>query len=473
MKKSVKLAIIFLSLLILSFIMSAIAVLNSTTKASDKIFEGIYINNEYVGGKTKEEAKALLEEKFNKKFDNKKIEMFYEEKTYSIDYKNLKAHYDIEKAVNEAFLYGKSGNIVEKTIERYNLKKKSHNIPLQFLADTSIVEGEVKKISKELNVEPKNAKISYVSGKFTITPDQDGMAVDEKKLIDLINDSVKPEGDNAKIEIPVNVVHAEITAEALANINTKISSFTTSFKPTDVNRTGNIKLAASALNGTVVMPGQVFSMNKTLGPRTASKGYKEAPVIVNGKLEPGLAGGICQVSTTLYNASLLGNFEIVKRRAHGLSVAYVAPGRDATISGDVIDFQFKNIYKNPIYIEAVVGASTITVNIYGANEIPGIKVEIISEVYARIEPKIEYIEDSTLEEGKKVVEVKPISGLKAKTYRKIYQNGKLIKTEQLGNDTYKTQNGKIRVGTKKVANQPTPTDQTTNESNQQESTQAQ
>ncbi|WDC84585.1 VanW family protein [Caloramator sp. mosi_1] len=135
------------------------------------------------------------------------------------------------------------------------------------------------------------------------------------------------------------------------------------------------------------MPGDVFSMLKVLGPRNASQGYKEAPVIINGKLEPGLAGGICQVSTTMYNAALLGNFEIVKRKAHGLAVAYVAPGRDATIAGDSIDFQFKNNYNNPIYIEAVVETSTITVNIYGANEREGQYVEIVSEVYQRTETK--------------------------------------------------------------------------------------
>ncbi|SHE77941.1 VanW family protein [Caloramator proteoclasticus] len=455
--------IIFFSLTILFIVSSVIFLLNSTNKASNKIFEGIYINNEYVGGMTKEEANKLLNEKFNSKIQNRKIDMFYGDKKYSIDFKRLKAHYDIEKAVEEAYSYGKTGNIIEKTIQRYNLKRNPYNIPLNFVSDTTILEGEVKKIAKDINKEPIDAKISRISGKFIITPEKSGIAVDEPKLIEFIKNEIKPEGEIEKIEVPTKVVEAKIKAEALSNITTKISSFTTSFKPSDVNRTGNIKIAAKYLTGTVIMPGDVFSMIKVLGPRNENQGYKEAPVIINGKLEPGLAGGICQVSTTMYNAALLGNFEIVKRRPHGLAVAYVAPGRDATIAGDSIDFQFKNNYNNPIYIEAVVETSTITINIYGANERIGQSVEIVSEVYERTEPKVEYINDPNLPEGQKVVEIKPIAGMKVRTYRKIYQNGKLIKTEKLGDDTYKVLNGKIRVGTKKVIQNTQTQNDTINE----------
>lgn len=463
MNRGTKNAIIFtLSLFIILVLTTVFVVLNNTSKAADRIFEGIYIKDEYVGGMTKDEAKKLLEEKYGN-LSNRKIEIVYNDKNYIIDFKKLNAHYEIDKAVEEAFQYGKTGTLIDKTIKRMRLKNNPYKIPLNFVADTSIVEKEVKKIAKDINIEPKDAKISRIGGKFVIAKEESGLAVDEAKLIQLINAQVKPEGEIEKINVPVNVVEAKIKSEALSNITTKISSFTTSFKPSDVNRTGNIKIAASSITGTVVMPGEIFSMNKTLGPRTASKGYKEAPVIINGRLEPGLAGGICQVTTTVYNAALLGNFEIVKRRAHGLAVAYVAPGRDATISGDVIDFQFKNNYNNPIFIEAVVGASTITVNIYGANETQGQYVEIVSEVYERIEPKVEYINDPNLPEGQKVVEVKPIAGIKAKTYRKVYQDGKLIKTEKLGDDFYKPQNGKIRVGTKKVTQTTKVQNDSTNE----------
>jgi vancomycin resistance protein YoaR len=217
-----------------------------------------------------------------------------------------------------------------------------------------------------------------------------------------------------------------------------------------VNRTENVRIAANAINGILLMPGDVFSMNKALGPRVESKGYKEAPVIINGTVVPGLAGGICQVTTTVYNAALLYDLEIVERRQHGLAVSYVGAGRDATISGDAIDFKFRNTNQSPIYISAVMGKSTLSVNLYGYDEHPGRSVKIASEITERIKPDTEYINDSTLEVGKTVTEEKPITGLKSKTYKKIYQDGKLISTQLISQDYYKAAKGKIRVGTKQV-----------------------
>lgn len=238
----------------------------------------------------------------------------------------------------------------------------------------------------------------------------------------------------------------------LSKINTKISSFTTKFNLGDVNRSGNIKIAASYVNGTVVMPGEVYSMNKTLGPRLESKGYKEAPIIINGTHVPGLAGGICQVTTTVYNAALLANFPILERRPHQLRVGYVPAGRDATISGDAIDMKFKNTNKFPIYIKASVNQGSITVTIYGAKENAGQSVEITSEVLEKIPATTEYVNDPTLPKGQTVVEEKPTDGMKSITYRKVYQNGKLIKTEIISKDYYKPGKGKVRVGTKVVSN---------------------
>ncbi|WDU83785.1 VanW family protein [Caloramator sp. Dgby_cultured_2] len=186
-------------------------------------------------------------------------------------------------------------------------------------------------------------------------------------------------------------------------------------------------------------------MNKVLGPRVASKGYKEAPVIINGTLVPGLAGGICQVTTTVYNAALLANFDIIERRPHGLKVSYVPPGRDATISGTSIDFKFKNTSNAPIYIKAWVSNSYVNVIFYGANENPNIKIVIESEIIERIPTTTEYIKDPTLPEGQKIVEAKPIDGVKSVTYRKIYKDGILIKKSCYLRITISQQRGRLEL----------------------------
>jgi vancomycin resistance protein YoaR len=449
-KKGLK---IILPLVILAAVFVPLGViLQETASVDNQIYQGVYINGLNVGGMTKEEAAKTLNETLNTKVENKKLNIKYEDKVFTIDYKSLKAHYDIDKAVNEALAYGKSGNIFVKSINRMKLKNGRHDIKLDFHADTSTVNADIKNIAKKINKEPVNAKIVIRGGAFSITPDVKGIKVNEAKLKELIDEAVKPYGDEETIEVPVEIVEAKIKADMLSKINSKLSSFSTAFKLSDVNRSGNIRIAAKALDGTIVLPGEIFSMNKTLGPRVASKGYKEAPVIINGELTPGLAGGICQVSSTLYNSVLLANLDIVERRPHGLKVGYVDAGRDATISGNAIDLKFKNTTNAPIYIQAVVSGATITVNLYGAKEGPTRVVKIISEIYERIEPKIEYIKDPTLPEGKKVVEVKPIQGIKSRTYRKVYENGKLVKTELISKDFYKPADGKIRIGTKNVGN---------------------
>ncbi|MBP1743907.1 MAG: hypothetical protein H6Q58_885, partial [Firmicutes bacterium] len=222
---------------------------------------------------------------------------------------------------------------------------------------------------------------------------------------------------------------------------------TTSFNSGDVARSGNIKLAADTINGRILWPGEVFSMNGALGPRTADKGYGEAKIIVNGELVPGLAGGICQATTTFYNAALLANLEIVERHPHTLKVAYIAASRDATISGSSLDMKFRNNTSAPIYIEAFTGTGTITVNFYGTNDHPGQSVEIVSEVLYMISATTEYIYDSSLSEGAEVWKVKPSSGMKSRAYRQVYENGVLISSELLSTDIYQPQTGKLRIGT--------------------------
>jgi vancomycin resistance protein YoaR len=431
-------------------------IMQDTASADNIIYEGVYVKNIHVGGMKKEEAKKILSENLNTKVSNKRINVKHENLTFIIDYRNLKAHYDIDSVVDRAFAYGKEGNLLSRSIKRIKAKNNKHDVKLDFVADISSVNNDVKKIANKINQEPMDAKVLFGSGSFKVTSEKKGIRVNEEKLSELIKTAIRPEGADENIVVPIEEVEARIKADMLSKINTKLSGFSTAFKLSDSNRTGNIKIAAKALDGTVILPGEVFSMNKTLGPRVASKGYLEAPVIINGSLTPGLAGGICQVSSTLYNSVLLGNFEIVERRPHGLKVGYVDAGRDATISGDVIDFKFKNTTSYPVYIQTVVSGATISVNIYGAKEGPSRSVKIVSEVYERVPAKPEYINDPTIEQGKKVVEAKPIDGIKSKAYRKIYENGKLIKTELLSKDFYRPSNGKIRVGTKPIINKSQP-----------------
>lgn len=421
------------------------------TKSSEKIiYKGIQIEKVDVGGMTKDEAKKVLDERFNKKLLNEKIEIIYKDKKIILDYKNLEVHYDVDKSVDEALNFGKKGNIITKTLAKWKMKDNIHDIKLNLIWNKTAVEKEVKKLAEGINIQPVDAKISYNGSTFSVTGDKSGQAVNEKKLVEIINSAISSNENEIPIDIPIEVLKARINREMLMNIKINISSFTTSFNKKNINRTENLRIAANFINGTLVLPGEIFSMNKALGPRLESKGYKEAPVIINGTLTSGLAGGICQVTTTVYNAAILANFKIVERRPHGILVSYVEAGRDATISGNTIDLKFKNTNKYPIYINTVMDKSTLTVNFFGAEEHPDQKIEISTEIYETIPADVEYIYDEELRENVKKVEQKPINGAKSRTYRKVYVNGELISSELLSRDTYKITKGRIRIGTKKV-----------------------
>jgi len=450
MKK--KLKIIMPSALFIALLIPSIMLANNTISYDNKIYQGITIRNIAVGGMTKEDAKNAVNTVLKKEIENMELKLSFKEKSFVVRSEELKAAYDVDKAVQTAFAYGKSGNIINKSINIWNLKKQGYTVPLTFSADTgNVINGLISRVTSELNTSPVNAKIAYAGdGKFIITPEIDGVTVDTEKLKTLISNSVDPVGGFKEIEIPVSIEPAKLTAATLSGIKEKISGFTTSFNSGDVNRSGNISLAARTINGTILFPGEIFSMNSALGPRSASAGYKDAPIIINGVLKPGLAGGICQATTTVYNAALMANLTIVERHQHTLKSAYVPASRDATISGSTLDMKFKNTTSAPIYIQAYTGTSTLTVNFYGTIDHPGQTVNIVSEVLYTIAASTDYIYDSTLEKGKQIWVQKPAKGMKSRAYREVYENGALISRNLLSVDLYKPLTGKLRIGTKVV-----------------------
>ena len=202
------------------------------------------------------------------------------------------------------------------------------------------------------------------------------------------------------------------------------------------------------------------------------KGYKEGTAYVGGKVVPDVGGGICQVSSTLYNTALLANLEITERSNHLFETSYVAPSRDATVYWGSIDFKFKNTRSYPIKIVGTAKNGVVKIDLYGIKEKEEYEVVIESEVISYIPNETEYKKDSTLESGKKVVEQVGFNGCKSKGYRILKKNGVVISRTLLSTDTYSPQNKVVRVGTKKVTtNTQTQTQETKDQSNSQNKTQ--
>lgn len=202
-----------------------------------------------------------------------------------------------------------------------------------------------------------NDKGEIISGKPGKTLDRQAFHLAFRKFIH--------QGEPTEIEIPVKSIYPRVDSELLSEIREKeIGSYTTYFQKNNKERTHNIKLAAAAIDSHVVFPGETFSFNKIVGKRTKEKGYKQAPVIVKGELAEDIGGGICQTSSTLYNAVDLEGIEIVERYSHSRSVPYVPPGRDATVSWWGPDFSFKNKLPHPILIRAKATGGKMKIDVY-------------------------------------------------------------------------------------------------------------
>ncbi|MCY6355819.1 VanW family protein [Clostridium sp. ZS2-4] len=420
----------------------------TTQKWNNLIFPNVVVENIDLTGKTKEEAIKILSDKYGNPVLNSKINIKTQNRTYTISYSGLNAKYNITQVVNEAYTYGKDLNIISK----YKLiaKPKSKQYELKFSYDEKPVNDTIQSIKKDINKNTKDASIKLENGKFNIIPGTKGVELDEAKLKkDILAKLNNKASGDINLEAPTKVLEPKISTAALEAVNTKIGSFSTNYATSSQARATNIDVATRSINETLVMPGDTFSFNGIVGERTKARGYQEAPVIVNQKLESGLGGGICQVSSTLYNAILQSNIKTTERAHHTFPSHYVDKGLDATVDWGNIDLKFKNTFDYPIYVEAGTNNRNVYFNLYSNQKLKQRTYKITSEVYSTIEPTTKYIDDPTLPAGKEEVVKNPHTGYKVKVYRDIYENGKFVKKETVSNDYYVAINGVIKRGTKK------------------------
>lgn len=311
---------------------------------------------------------------------------------------------------------GKSGNVVDVTPSIENIKNKiqdlsyaSSKIELVTVSkDPDAI--DIDKIHNEIYKEPVNAY--YTTNPYVVYPHENGVdfniSVDEAKA--MLNE-VKDE-----YEIPLKYTAPSVTTNMIGTeaFPDLLAKFSTNYNARDTDRTTNLRLAAEKINGTVLMPGETFSYNTVVGERTIAAGYKEAAMYQNGEVVDGLGGGICQISTTLYNAVLYSNLEIVERRNHQFVPSYSKAGRDATVVYGSIDFKFKNTRNYPVKILCTVSGGVAKCEIYGLKENPDYDVEITSRVT-----------ETTA------------TSIKSETYKTVRQNGQVISSERINKDTYK------------------------------------
>lgn len=343
---------------------------------------------------------------------------------------------------------GKNGNIVDSD------KIKSLFVDKLIVVPYNTDSIEVPVFSKEANkidIDAIHSEIykeaqdaSYTTNPYAVYPSSNGLdfniSIDEAKA--LIT------GDKDSYTIPLktlypNVKTSDIGIEAFPNL---LSSYSTSFASSSSNRATNVSLATNKINGKVLMPGEVFSFNGTVGKRTPQAGFKVAGVYMNGQVATDYGGGICQVSSTLYNAVLRANLEIVDRSNHMFEVGYVPIGTDATVSWGAPDFKFKNSRSYPIKIVTSSSNRKCVVKFYGLKESEEYDIEIVSYRTGSVPYRTTYTTDSSLAAGQQKVIQRGSNGAKSVAYRIRKKNGQVISKELLSKDTYDPHNQIIAVG---------------------------
>ncbi|NLK94428.1 MAG: vanomycin resistance protein VanB [Clostridiales bacterium] len=441
-KISIVLVIIFSGVLAYS-----LSINSKVNKWDNVIYPGVTIEDIDVSGKTKEEALKILEDEFSSKIGDKEIlvKVGSEEKKYY--YNEFSPSYDVEKAVEDAYLYGKSSNLLKKN--KIISGKEKINVSLDFTYDENKFQEFEERLIADFNISPKDASITINNGNIKIVDDVVGYELNSENLKEDLKGVLNGKLDE-KSQITLNLEEkkAAITTEELKKIKNKpMSTFQTSFQSSGEDRSYNVALATSLVNGTLLMPGETFSYS-AVSQKGRGK-YKDAAVYINNKVEQAEAGGICQVSTTLYRAVMKANIRSVERLNHSLPVGYAEKGLDATVAWGSIDYKFKNTYDFPIYIEGITQNKNVIFNIYGDPDALGNKTyNMESEIIETIPGEIVYKEDPTLEVGVEEVESEGQAGYKVKSYQITYENGIEVKREEVATDKYASQPTVIRKGSK-------------------------
>lgn len=421
----------------------------STKNWNNSIYPGIKIQDIDVSGKTKEEAKAIIIKDINNSVNKFSLEIKTPQKSYSMSSDKLNVKYDVDKTIDEAMNYGKNENMFKKYKLIYNSKEKKYDIKINY--DFDKLKQLVKIIQNDVDKNAVDAVLSFSNGSFSSTQDTKGKKLDVDKLEKQAEAEInKNLYSKTSIDAPINSVEATVTKAKLDTINAKVSTFSTDYSGSSAERSNNIALATKTISGTVVMPGGEFSFNGKLGKRTAAKGYMSAPVIVGNKVDSDFGGGICQVSTTLYNAVIRADVRNNSRVHHTLPSHYIGLGMDATVDYDSgTDYKFKNTLSYPVYIEGSTANGAITFNIYSNSSLNSKTYNLSNDVYATIEPTTQYVDDASLAQGQTVQDQSASTGYKVRVYFDTYQNGTLLSHEKITDDYYLPVNQIIKRGTKK------------------------
>lgn len=419
-----------------------------------RVIPGVSVHGVDLRGLKRDEFLAVLEQ-MEKKILSTPILLKYKDKSWSLPLQDVDLRIDAETTADDALRLGREGAPWRRWQERRLVKKNGFELPFRLIINEDKFEQKITALTAGLGSPARDASFRINNrDSIEIIPGQDGLEIDKKtayrELIDcLVNNKDSP-------EISLNLVQSKPhrTTEMVTSMGLKglLASYSTSFDRNNVGRAYNIRVAASALDGLLVSPGQEVSFNEVVGPRSSEAGYKNAKVIINDEFVEGIGGGVCQVSTTLYNSILLSNLEIVDRTNHSLPIPYVPIGRDATVVYGSSDLRFLNNTESYIYIRSFIQGGQLTFKVYGNTDYK-VPVSIRTRTVNVLEPKTINVQDPNLKKGEQVIKQEGAKGYEVAAERVIMENG-VKKIDPLPGSIYKPVNRIVAVGIREEGEVP-------------------
>jgi vancomycin resistance protein YoaR len=448
-------------LLYTSMLLFAICLFSTTistkvfAESEDEVItKGVYIDTIHIGGMTVSEAKEAIQS-YVDDLRNKQITVYVDTNKENItlgdfDYNSVENDY-----IRKALEVGQSGNLIKRYKELKDIEETNLIFQLEFtLNDEKIREFVETKLST-YDVPAVDATITRSNGKFQYTEDTVGRKVQVEETIAAIKSAVVDGWNQQDMDLYATVVDDEpkITTEMVQKCDTILGTFSTTYTTSSADRAGNLANGAKLINNTVLYPGDVFSAYEKLTPFTVENGYYQAGAYANGRVVDSIGGGACQVTTTLYNAVLFSELEIVERAAHSMTIGYVDLSMDAAIAGTWKDLKFKNNTDVPIIIEAYTSGRTITFNVWGneTRDKSNRRIEFETVVLDEKAPGPDVItEDPAQLTTYEVTTQSAHIGYTAELYKIVYENGVEVSRTRINKSIYNASPRYVTVGTKEV-----------------------
>lgn len=426
----------------------------------EKFFENTRINGIDVGGMSVAEAENVVLTNMLEGKKDIELELASGDKTWTLNGNDFEVYNKVQPVVAQMARYGRDGNFFQNLSKSKKIRKEGKDFQVSYSCVLANINDKIDEIVAEVEQEARAASLVFEPDSeepFRLDAGQRAVLVNRDKLMSEIDEALLL-GTKARIEIPIIEIGETIDLEELKNSVVKRSEFSTSYEKSKEDRKNNIRKALESFNGMIVQPGQTVSFNETTGARTEEAGYNNAHIIVGGVYVDGVGGGVCQASTTLYNALLLADVDVLSVNHHSLPASYVPLSLDAMVSGDYSDLVFQNNLQSPIYIKTSCDNKNVKVEIFGERFDEGESVSIRSELVKILphggdkivkDQKGEYA-NRILYKGEYLRIKYPREGYESKAYLQHFKDGELVSEKEIRHDFYQPQDGVVMEGVEDI-----------------------